>query len=167
MVINGGFDTDASGWSITNVENSFGYLSSGGNPGGCFVLENGIIFIVPTISQEINSLDPGQFYTVSGDYKSLGKNFAANSFGVTMDGIFLFETNSPPDNNWYSFNFEYQATSTSVLLSIAAQLNGTGYPYAVDNIAMYAVPEPSSLCLIGVGGIMGAMFFRNRKNPLT
>jgi hypothetical protein len=32
----------------------------------------------------------------------------------------------------------------------------------MTNISMEAVPEPNSLCLIEVGGIMSAMFFKNR-----
>ncbi|HEY1716720.1 MAG TPA: hypothetical protein VGH42_00310 [Verrucomicrobiae bacterium] len=97
LVINGGFDTDASGWAVTNVAGS-GYVS-GGDPGGCFGLVNTPSY-VPTISQEIDGLIPGQIYVVSGDYRSGGKNFAADSFGVALDGNFLFTANSPPDYQW-------------------------------------------------------------------
>ena len=108
-------------------------------------------------------MTPGTFYIVSGDYQSGGKGIANNSFGVALDGVYLFEANSPPTYNWYSFSFEYMATSTSALLSLSAQINGTGYPYAIDNIAMDAVPEPNSLCLMGVGGMMSALFFTHRR----
>jgi hypothetical protein len=161
LVVNGGFDTDASGWTLTNV--GFGYLPTGGNPPGCVDLDNPSSLYAPTASQEINSLTPGTFYIVSGDYQSGGKGIANNSFGVALDGVYLFEANSPPTYNWYSFSFEYMATSTSALLSISAQLNGTDYPYAIDNIAVNAVPEPNSLCLMGVGGMMSALFFRHRR----
>jgi hypothetical protein len=148
LVVNGGFDTDASGWAATNVSGS-GYLISGGNPGGFFALV-GPSASIPTISQEISGLTPGQLYVVSGDYKSGGKNFAANSFGVALDGNFLFLANSPADYNWYSFSFDYTASSTSALLSLSSQLNGTGYSYAVDTISMHSVPEPSVSCLFGL-----------------
>ena len=163
LVVNGGFDTDASGWTLANVEAGFGYLATGGNPPGCVVLENDSSPYASTASQEINSLTPGTFYIVSGDYQSGGKGIANNSFGVALDGVYLFEANSPPTYNWYSFSFEYMATSTSALLSISAQLNGTGYPYSIDNIAMDAVPEPNSLCLLGAGGMMSALFRHRRK----
>jgi hypothetical protein len=72
---------------------------------------------------------------------------------VALDGVFLFETAAPADSNWHSFNFDYTATSTSALLSLSAQINGTDYAYSIDNIAMYVVPEPSdwSLILLGSG----------------
>ena len=108
LVVNGGFDTDASGWTLTNV--GLGYMATGGNPSGCVFLENESSLYTPTASQEINSLTPGTFYIVSGDYRSDGKGIANNSFGVALDGVYLFEANSPPTYNWYSFSFEYMAT---------------------------------------------------------
>ena len=95
----------------------------------------------------------------------LGKNKTDDSFGVALDGVFLFETVVPTDSNWHSFSFDYTATSTSALLSLEAQINGTydDYSYGIDNIAMYAVPEPNSLCLMGAGGMMSALFFRHRR----
>jgi hypothetical protein len=106
----------------------------------------------PSASQTITSLTPGVLYIVSGDYeKGPGKNVTDNSFGVALDGVFLFETAAPADSNWHSFNFDYTATSTSALLSLSAQINGTDYAYFIDNIAMYAVPEPSAWSLILLG----------------
>ena len=81
---------------------------------------------------------------------------------VALDGIVLFETNHTPQNyNWYNFSSYYTATSTSALLSVEA--NAIGDFYAIDNISMYAVPEPGSLYLIVIGGIVSAMLFRNRR----
>jgi hypothetical protein len=166
FVVNGGFDTDASSWTLTNGAY---FTGAGGNPGGGIVL-NPPSSTAPTISQTINGLTPGTFYTVSGDYMGdlVGKNIiTTNSLGVALDGVFLFETVAPTNFNWYSFNFEYLATSTSALLSLSSQLNGTGASYLIDNISMYAVPEPDSLCLIGIGGVVGALFtIRHRSRQL-
>jgi len=163
LVVNGGFDTDASGWILTNVDSGSGYESLAGDPPGSVLL--GILFSAnnPTASQEINSLTPGQFYVVSGNYSGGGKDITDISFEVLFDGVPLFETNAPPNFlNWYSFSFDYTATSTSALLSLVT-LIGTGDSYYIDNIAMDAVPEPNSLCLMGAGGMMSALFFRHRK----
>jgi len=166
LVVNGGFDTDASGWTITNVsEGDNGYASNIGNPPGSVFLYDVSSLNVPTASQEISSLTPGALYIVSGDYAGGGKGVANNSFGVALDGVYLFETNAPPTYNWYSFSFDYTATSTSALLSISAQLNGTGYPYTIDNIAMYAVPEPSAICLILLGsGVLIYVRTRHKRH---
>jgi hypothetical protein len=163
LVVNGGFDIDASGWSIINVDSGSGYRSLAGNPPGCVLLDILHSTNNPTASQEINSLTPGSLYIVSGDYSGGGKNAVDNSFEVAMDGVPLFETAAPTNFlNWYSFSFNYTANSTSALLSLSS-LIGTGDSYYIDNISMIAAPEPGSLCLIGLGGIVSAIIFRNRR----
>jgi hypothetical protein len=169
LIFNGGFDSSAAGWTLTNGA-SWPLL---GNPGNAVGLDNlsPSPSTDPTASQTINSLTPGILYSVSGDYQKQKDRGAIttpstdNSFGVAIDGTFLFEAASSTntDLTWYSFNFFYTATSSSALLSLSSQINGTGVSYAIDNISMQAVPEPSSLCLIGAGGIISAMFFRNRR----
>ncbi len=163
LVVNGGFDTDTSGWTITNTSAGGGYNSAIGNPPGSVRLYNPTSPNVPTASQIINGLTLGDLYIVSGNYLGGGKDVTDNSFGVALDGVFLFETAAPADFNWHSFSFDYTATSTSALLSLSAQINGTDDSYFIDNISMEAVPEPNSLCLVGVGGIMSTMFFKNRR----
>ncbi len=140
LVVNGGFDTSTSSWTLTNVSGS-GYVPAGGDPPGCLYLSSVSTLVVPTASQQITNLAPASLYVVSGEYRSGGKNFATNSFGVALDGVYTFVASSPADYNWHSFSFKYAATSTSTLLSVAAQLNGTGYPYYIDNIVMQPIPS--------------------------
>lgn len=151
LVVNGGFDSDASHWTATNISGS-GYLATGGNPGGFFGLVNVSAAPIPTISQQINDLSPGTLYLVSGDYKSGGKGVANNSFGVAFNGVYVFLASSPTDYDWHTFSFEYAATSSSELLSISSHVRNTDYDYYIDNIAMYPVPEPHAwiLCLAGI-----------------
>lgn len=158
LVVNGGFDTDASGWTLTNGS---GYQSSFGNPPGSILLSNDSIN-APTASQEINSLTPETTYIVSGGYFSGGVN-GNNSLSVALDGIPLFETNAPANFTWNNFSFDYTAASPNALLSLSTPTHGKGYGLIIDNISMQVVPEPNSFCLIGVGGVMGAMLFRNRR----
>ena len=151
LVVNGGFDTSASGWTITNVSGGGGYLSSAGDPAGSVLLYNPASPNLPTASQEINSLVPGQLYIVSGDYSGEAQNHTNNSFGVALDGVFLFQTAAPADKYWHSFDFDYTATSSSALLSLSVLINGPDYAYYIDNIAMEAIPEPSAWSLIFLG----------------
>ncbi|MGI8965891.1 MAG: PEP-CTERM sorting domain-containing protein, partial [Limisphaerales bacterium] len=75
------------------------------------------------------------------------------SFGVAINGSYLFEVAASPNGSWKSFNFFYTATTSSALLSLSSQINGTGVEYGIDNISVQAVPEPSSLILLCCGGI--------------
>jgi len=115
----------------------------------------------------LNGLMPGFVYIVSGDYQKSkdrgGGSSTDSSFGVAMDGVFVLETTLPDQLIFHSFNFLYTATSSSAVLSLSSQINGTGISYGIDNIAMQTVPEPSSLWLMGVGGALSAVFFKNRE----
>jgi hypothetical protein len=168
LVINGGFDTSATGWTITNIVGNGGYESVyGGNPPGDILLDgmlNGnFVFINPTASQTINGLISGVTYEVSGQYNNVAYRDSPSdlSFGVAIDGVFLFEAAEEPEkNNWRTFNIFYTATSSSATLSLSAQINGTSIPYEIDNISMQKTPEPSAISLILLGS--GVLFYVRR-----
>jgi hypothetical protein len=129
LVFNGSFDTDASGW-VVSPGSSGGYLSTLGNPAGCFLLYSSSSSNYPTISQTINGLVSGSSYLISGDYiLSKGQAGITPSFGVAIDDTFLFEGLNPSGLNWSHFSFDYIATSPSAVLSLSAQINGTDVSY--------------------------------------
>ena len=140
LVVNGGFDADASGW-MTYSDSGY-YDPLGGDPGGCFVLSSGI-------NQAITGLVPGLNYVVSGSYKYSGTT--EGSLGVVVGYyIYLFDV-APNDNNWNSFNLLFTATSSSAYLGLGPEPIDLslpiGQPFAIDNISMEAVPEPSIMSL--------------------
>jgi len=132
LVVNGGLDTGVSGWT-TNASSGY-YEARKGNPGGCFTLYS-------SISQTVTGLVPGSQYVISGSYDIEGGNIVSSpSFGVAIDGIFLFEV-APHDYSWHDFAFSYRATSSAVVLSVAARLNGTSDVYRIDNLALQPTPS--------------------------
>jgi hypothetical protein len=136
-VVNGGFDTDLSGWT-TNA--SSGYYTAKGNPGACFELTSSTTNIC-TISQTVHGLVPSHEYVVSESYSIDGGNASPNpSFGVAMDGVYLFQVVAA-GYQWTNFSFRYLAVTSSVTLSLATHINGTLYAYRVDNIAMQQIPS--------------------------
>jgi hypothetical protein len=138
LVVNGGFDLNASGWT-TNAFSGY-YEPLKGDPGGCFTLLSSPA-AMPTISQPINGLVPGANYVISGSYSIEGGNIGSTpSLGVAMNSTFVFQV-APPDYNWHNFNFPYLAASSSAVLSLAAHINGTSNSYRVDNIVMQPVPS--------------------------
>lgn len=169
LVFNGGFDSGSSGWTLTNGAAWAGPLK--GNPGGFVDLDalSPSLSTDPTISQSINGLVSGNTYAVSGDFEKTidrsGGTIAGLSFGVAIDGNFLFTTADPGNFNWHTFNFFYTATSSSAILSFSAQMNGTQVSYGIDNIWIQAIPEPSSLALYLAGGIIAACRRIRRRVP--
>lgn len=153
LVVNGDFNGNANGWTISDTPGGFGYSSVVGNPGGGVLLDNisPSPSSDPTASQTISGLTIGMVYLVSGDYQS-GKLRGSGlptgpSFGVAINGDFLFTAAAPQDFVWRQFSFFHTASSSTAILNLSSQINGTGLSYAIDNIAMRAVPEPSSLGL--------------------
>jgi hypothetical protein len=167
LILNGGFDTSANGWTIINTPGGFGYSSVGGNPGGCVLLDNvsPSLSSDPTASQTVNILTPGITYVVSGDYqqgKDRGGGSVTNaSFGVAIDGNVLFSAVAPGNFTWQHFSFSYIASSASATVSLSSQINGTGISYLIDNISIQVVPEPSLLSLLAISGL--GFYWRNRR----
>lgn len=142
LVRDGTFSFGADYWTITNGA----WYQSLGNPGGCIVLDNDPPSATsdPTASQTIHGLIPGATYAVSGQYQQ-GKDRGGGSptepsFGVAIGGQLLFEAVAPGDLNWHNFAFLYTATSSNSVLSLSAQINGTGVAYLIDNIALQPRP---------------------------
>jgi hypothetical protein len=172
LVMNGGFNGNWNGWTITNTPYGIGYHSQVRNPPGAIQLDDAYTTpgVDPTASQTITNLVLNQSYLISGEYrqgKIRGTNLPLDvpSFGVALNGDYLFTAYSPgniPD--WTQFRFFYTASSSMALLSISSQINGTGVSYDVDNIAMYALPEPSSAILVVFGAVLG-MFCRRTFGP--
>jgi hypothetical protein len=170
LVYNGDFEIHSNAVSLGWTYSQYVGFSLGGNPGRFALLYNSNPSdpTVPTVSQTISGLSSGQIYKVSGDYrlwKRPGGSLPSDpSFGVAIDGTFLFETLEPANTDWLNFSFDYTATSPSVVLSLSSQINGTDVPYAIDNIAMYATPEPSTISLIFLGsGVL--ITIRRIKKP--
>jgi hypothetical protein len=162
FVFNGCFDSGVTGWTASNVSRVWD--ANKGNPGGFCLLIGTSSSTTSSISQTISGLTPGMTYLISGDFqRETGDNTVDNSFGVSIDGNILYQGIG---YSWQSFSFYYTATSSSALLSLLSQLNGTEVGYGVDNISFVAVPEPSSLCLLGVGGAAGLFFLRRKVSAV-
>lgn len=148
LVVNGGFDVISNGipanWMLTG--NCFSDVKFGNSyPSLQFTHSSEI----GGASQSIDDLIPGDVYIISGDYESI-ENTSVN-FEVTIGGVDIFHAVTTFTNrNWQSFSSFYTATSSSSDLSINV-LAFSGYTFNIDNIAMYATPEPSPSWLLFLG----------------
>ena len=163
LIYNGGFDitfgNDAPGWTRTG--SAFANVKNG-NPAPDLVLGYG----QAAASQTVNNLTAGALYSVTGDYSCYASDHTNLSFRVSVDGVFLFETAGPIDQNWKHFSVQFSPTSSSAVLSLtqtyAAYLSVDAY--SIDNIGMYIVPEPSISGLFLLGAC--SLWWRWKPNTL-
>lgn len=166
FVINGTFDKDTSGWTMSNP---YARWQDKGNPNGCFFILTYPPTNVQTVSQRITGMTPGGSYLLTADYAFSDDyilNIDAPSFEVTMGGATVFQSKewNVSEPGWRTFSIPFTATSSAEDLSFSAQLNNTQVSYLIDNIAIQAVPEPNSLYLIGMGGIAGLFLLRRKAS---
>jgi hypothetical protein len=155
LVVNGGFDTSATGWTLAGVS----YDSKYGDPAGDLSLPGG----TASASQTINGLVAGTTYIVSGNYQgTVGVFSTGPNFEVTMNGAIIFETVSSGNNNWDYFSVPYTASSVNAVLSFGV-LDEPSEGYGIDNISMQAVPESSTSTLITLGVGAVCVYARKRK----
>ena len=139
-IANGNFDADAAGWTSSHIDFAGGWRSSGGHPGGMFILnDGGAASSDPSIEQTALQLTPGIVYTISGDF--IGASTASSpagsvSFAVDVNGVTVLTAPATDTVSWRSFSVDFMASSTSAQIRFRAETNGTDNDFSIDNIAV-------------------------------
>lgn len=163
-IVNGNFDLDVprtsfgNGWTGSSNDGAGGWRSTGGNPGGFFILnDNGNSATDPSISQILTDLIVGQQYEITGDYANWITSNAgpdALSFAADINNVQAFAGPRGTRNVWQPFSFTFVADANTATLRLRGEINGTDNDIAVDNIAISLVPTPGSLALLGGAGLL-------------
>jgi hypothetical protein len=171
LVVNGGFESNLNGWTVGGGCGPAAFRPVGNGAGGAVTLNScGETNADPTVAQTIHGLVVGHTYSLSWD-QMLDDNWGGSggygkSFAVFLgaDGGNALLVNEYLVKSWKNMSTSFVATSTSQLITFAAELDvrtagvthNTDVSYALDNVALAdlsasAVPEPASLTLLGLG----------------
>jgi len=146
--VNGGFDTDALGWTLHNFDEWSGWTDEAGNPPGCMRLnEFGQSHIDPGIQQLVGDLIPGFTYEITGEYRPyvawIGSP-SAESFVVTVDSVVVAAfPRGPNGEDWSPFIATFTATATEHEIGFWGE-HVDDSSYELDNVTFGVEQEPEA-----------------------
>ncbi len=113
----------------------------------------------------------GASYLVSGEYSTWYIGYAGvNGFAAGLGAEVSYQGAPTSQGSWHGespqwspFSFTFVATATSETIWFSAEYGGTDNDYAIDNLSLAAVPEPTTI-LAGLGalGMLGLGACRRR-----
>ncbi len=143
--VNGGFDTDATGWAFVGNDGSGGYRASGGFPDGGFARLNaaGACGSDPSVSQQIDGFGVGVSYTIRGVYRPYAPSFgsaSAESFVIRVGGAIVLQLARGPVDVWTAFEATFTATSANALVEFLSEFGCDDSSYDLDNVSFEVTP---------------------------
>lgn len=178
MIVNGGFDTDMSGWTIPlGTAGHLDGTESNPSPDGPSVYLNYTTWLS---TDPAEPLVAGQTYEVSFLARILGSAGEINAVDETLYAHVNSNVNGVVapytvhfTSTWEEYSFQFTPTSAEAVgnyslafLNCAAEAGygtgGTGYAqFGIDSVSLNAVPEPSTILLL-LGGLLSTLLIRRR-----
>lgn len=144
LIKNGTFDGNpvTQSWQIAVAAPDAVNRPTEGNPGSYADLNHNGGPDDPAIVQKIDGFKTGNVYVISGDYRAgyhAGMHCKSTGpvLAVDIDGHELKTFALPnPQSTWTRFTVSFTASSTSHILRLRGEINGTDCDVAVDNIVV-------------------------------
>ena len=147
LVLNGSFDGGTVDWNFYNIDFAGGWRASGGKSGGYFILNDaGSPSTDPTIEQLVTGFEVGGTYRLSGSCKGVSSATSpsgAISFAVDLEDETIVALPATDTSTWRSFNFDFVAESSQLLLRLRAEISGTDNDFGIDDLSVVQISPPS------------------------
>jgi choice-of-anchor C domain-containing protein len=148
-------------WTPSNGQNSIDMNGTPGGPGGIETMITTTIGATYRVTFDIAGF-------TSPDNLTNPKTMETTAAGVTTQ-FSLTTTDSfsqpfalPLAVTWHTRTFDFVATSSSSIVSFVSTVSTDGSGMLLDNVSIEAVPEPSTMAIIGLGTAGFAL--RRRRN---
>ena len=161
LVVNGGFESDFTGWTVTgaavrgaNYGISTNLPESGTSSAGFRGdLARGTLTY---LSQTLATV-PGQTYIASFWGANVPHGAPTNTVQFVWDGTQVLNQSNVNPMPWTFVSGPFTATSSSTVIEFGF-LNGPQGWWAIDNVNIDPTPEPGSVILCGLGiGLVGLL----------
>lgn len=158
----GGSPSVAGVFSLTGQPGQFGPDANNVVDAGSAALANGFNFNGPDALLTLEGLTDGVTYTTSLFTVGFDDGFRSSTIGAG-DDLFTVDVNELGNNNGLRLDYTFVADGTTQSISIDPLEDGRSFHfYGFANATAVAIPEPSSLALLGVT-CCGAILRRRRS----